>query len=231
MSKRIRLETKLCSAEGNISLLKPIVRRWFDVLQDYCERVPEDRGWWYGERPQVGFLSVAAWRANAVALEEWGTTKGTGNQKSRGRNDLWIGLDRRLERHAFFIEAKHCWCDIHLRRQTWKRRLENCVAAAQRAARRIRIERDLFFQDQSKVAAVFVTPFWNETREVGNSRKAAIKAWRQHCLAKMKSGLVALVVDRADQFDGNQAKKKAKQQFIGLALFLYEVGKRARPKL
>src|SRR6266516_7728725 len=111
--------------------LRPVLKSWFCVLEDYIDRVPGDLPFWYRERPQVGFFAEAAWRAGWAALEEWGMEKGSQLKPSRGRNDLWIGRGK----HEWFIEAKHAWCDIQkCKENSLETRLREALDAARKSA-------------------------------------------------------------------------------------------------
>ena len=58
--------------------------------------------YWYGERPQVGLLAAAVWLENGVALEEHSVKKLKERKRKRGRNDLYLNIDKTL----FECEAK-----------------------------------------------------------------------------------------------------------------------------
>ena len=211
----------MSSIKRELSLLKPLLTSWKEVIKEYAERSPDDCAYWYGERPQVGFLSVAAWRLKdekgnkGVALEEWGTTKGSHEESSYGRNDLWIGWGKK----GFSIEAKHCWCSINKSEEVIKKDLQACIAKAKDSARR------MIVSDEDKLsrrlAAVFVSAVWKEDRPpVDSSRKKAkaLKLWEKICKKQADTGLVEIVSDNPPM-----ATEPSDAECIGIALLLFEV--------
>jgi hypothetical protein len=78
---------------------------WRDMLEAYSHAAG-DQGWTWNERPQVGFLAAAVWRAGGVALTEYGVTKQALADRRRrcsGRGDLWAQVGGA----SHLIEAKH----------------------------------------------------------------------------------------------------------------------------
>lgn len=91
-----------------------LVEEWSLAHERFARLRPNDPAYWYGERPNIGVLSGAAWRCGLIAIEEFAMTKSastideSGAKSWRGRCDLWIGHDSYEE----FIEAKHISVEI-----------------------------------------------------------------------------------------------------------------------
>jgi hypothetical protein len=95
-------------ANAALKWLEPAIRMWTKVHCIYAEVFKEDDAlYWYNERPQVGALAAAAWKANMYALEEYATTKHHPiTKKKTGRIDLYIGDHNG---HSATLEAKLSW--------------------------------------------------------------------------------------------------------------------------
>jgi len=91
-----------------------LLKHLFLVHSKYNDRQIVNDKWtdcsfWYSERPQVGWISAAAWLAGGVALEEYAVEKLKAVGKDYGRCDLWFQLDAK---NSFACEAKHGWVDL-----------------------------------------------------------------------------------------------------------------------
>ncbi len=84
------LETEvLCRRE--VEWLEPVLTQWLRTNRDYLEEYDcEDALYSYNERASIGTLAGAIWKCNGLALEEYSATKGKGDDKSRGRVDLYF---------------------------------------------------------------------------------------------------------------------------------------------
>ena len=188
--------------------LRPILGSWYHVLKTYIKRVEGDLPFWYLERPQVGFLAIAAWRTGWAALEEWGTKKSSQRNQLHGRNDLWIGRGK-IE---FFIESKHTWCDIHNGKAKMKKALAKALVSAEVSAKELTCE-----PPAKKIAAVFVTPIWK-----GKDRKRISKdtqEWINSCKGVGADAVALVVLDERDKRgDGEKGER-----YIGSALLLLSV--------
>lgn len=94
------------------------MEEWILAIERFCRLSDGDVPYWYNERANVGVLSAAAWRAGAVALEEFQHEKidienfesktADKDAKWNGRCDLWISDGKRSER----VEAKFRWLNM-----------------------------------------------------------------------------------------------------------------------
>jgi hypothetical protein len=96
--------------------IKQLSSQWCDVIKAYSRVYSEksdlfhDALYWHSERANVGALSVAAWQAGFVALEESGLKKYTTPKVRRnGRLDLLIAPKQRGKNFDIAIEAKLRW--------------------------------------------------------------------------------------------------------------------------
>ncbi len=83
----------------------PMCKSWAFNIERYT-RLTElgDAPYYYNERANVGLLAGAAWSCGNIALEEFQSIKGTGNNERHGRIDLWICSENGTEE---YIEAKY----------------------------------------------------------------------------------------------------------------------------
>lgn len=126
-----------------------LLRSWATVHNEYLNSFPAggfETAWGFRERPQVGFLSAAAFRCGGVSLEEWATQKSNG----RGRNDLWLRLQPRSDSATYVIEAKHCWASLPVEGEKCFATVDESVADAVRSAEKLT-------PDQKRVAVSFVS--------------------------------------------------------------------------
>lgn len=126
-----------------------LLRSWATIHNEYLNSFPAgdfETAWGFRERPQVGFLSAAAFRCGGVSLEEWATQKSSG----RGRNDLWLRLQPRTDSATYIIEAKHCWARLPVEDEGCFATIDESVAEAARCAERLKA-------DQKRVAVSFVS--------------------------------------------------------------------------
>jgi hypothetical protein len=191
--------------------LRPILETWFMILENYITRVPKDLPFWYRERPQIGFLAAAAWQSGYAALEEWGMVKGSQKDKHRGRNDLWIGYPGGQE---WFIEAKHDWCDVSKGKTNCSDPLEKTLKSARTSAKQVNVTGKQCLCE--KVAAAFVTPFWNKKLAKPNFRKKMQRDWLEAC-DEAKAGVIALASISAPE---KYKPGKNGEVFFGMALLL-----------
>jgi hypothetical protein len=105
------------------------------TINRYCKAYNgSDAPYYYNERANVSFLTVASWSSGAIALEEYGTNKRSpkwhASKRGSSRCDLFIsagGTD-------FQIEAKHYWMPSHRREKWHKARVEHAFRKACEAA-------------------------------------------------------------------------------------------------
>jgi hypothetical protein len=93
-------------------LARSFAARHRDYLKFYTDKKgkPIDIGWFYNERPNIGFLAAAAWRIPGwIALEEFTTKKRVQGKAHRGRADLYIGVPRGNHFWEIAIESKLAW--------------------------------------------------------------------------------------------------------------------------
>jgi hypothetical protein len=84
-------------------ILGPVLERLVSIHRRFIQVCGDDPWpYWYGERPQVGLLAAAVWLENGVALEEHSVKKLKERKRKRGRNDLYLNIDKTL----FECEAK-----------------------------------------------------------------------------------------------------------------------------
>jgi hypothetical protein len=82
-------------ASHELKSLKPVLERLVKVHKRFIEVCGDDYWpYWYGERPQIGLLATAVWLKKGVALEEHSTKKRKERKLKRGRNDLYISIDK-----------------------------------------------------------------------------------------------------------------------------------------
>jgi hypothetical protein len=98
-----------------ISNFERVLEQWIKIQSEF-DAANEEGPFNYTERPQVGFLAAAIWRANGMALEEWKTEKvggGSGAESNayNGRCDLWFNTTSKPKDSDFgwYLEAKHLW--------------------------------------------------------------------------------------------------------------------------
>jgi len=99
-----------------------LLEEWIFAIEKYCRMSGGEAPYWFTERANVGLLAAAAWRAGAVALEEFQHEKSepdiseTGNTAEpitkNGRCDLWVCHGTKSER----IEAKFRWLNMNSER-------------------------------------------------------------------------------------------------------------------
>ncbi len=148
---------KIEHCKPHLAELRPVVECWFSVLEEYAARTQDAQGklddipFWYKERPQVGFFSIAAWLSGWAALEEWGTKKGVEQNAAYGRNDLWI----RRGDVEWFIEAKHAWCDLQNGREKTVETVKRAVKSATDSAKL-----NLDYGGSKNLATAFISLVW-----------------------------------------------------------------------
>lgn len=85
-----------------------VFNNWKEMQDRYYKEAREE-GWYYSERPSVGFLNAAVWRTGGVGMEEFEQTKtGSKRENFTGRAD-WFGI---LEGNKYWIEAKYAWLSL-----------------------------------------------------------------------------------------------------------------------
>jgi hypothetical protein len=109
-SRKLKLEEPWFSPDASKQLgaLKPVFKKLQSVHERYIafetyHGKDDDCGFWYRERPHIGFLAAAIWLADGIALEEYGTHKIIERERKRGRADLYF----RIAKQSFYCEAKH----------------------------------------------------------------------------------------------------------------------------
>ena len=90
-------------ASQKLKSLKPVFDRLVLIHQRFIQVCGDDPWpYWYAERPHIGLLAAAVWGEGGVALEEHSVKKRKERKLKRGRNDLYINIDKTL----FECEAK-----------------------------------------------------------------------------------------------------------------------------
>jgi hypothetical protein len=90
-------------ASQKLKFLGPVFKRLVSIHEHFVQVCGDDYWpYWYGERPQIGFLATAVWLEKGVALEEHSVKRLKERKFKRGRNDLYINIDKAL----FECEAK-----------------------------------------------------------------------------------------------------------------------------
>jgi len=204
------LKVQIKGSNSALEHLETTLHSWLHVVREYTYRVPKDLNdpnnkdyaWWSKERPQVGFLAIAAWLNGWAVLEEWGTRKSDG----WGRNDLWIGRGET----EFFIEAKQGCCFIEEDEEIIEKRLREHFVSAQNSARQLVEEKR-----GKRIAAVFITPSWRLSDQLGFEK--AREVWIQK--VSHVADAVALIVPSWN----NCARGKDGHRYVGSALLLATV--------
>lgn len=122
-----------------ISHWRTILNEWTQIHEDFASRATDDVGYWYTERTNVGFLSIATWRAGFIALEEHQKDKKDpldNRKKANGRGDFWIKGDSFSES----VEAKQKY--IQLGHPSNQKTIDAHLDYAVREARRARSKWD-----------------------------------------------------------------------------------------
>ncbi|MCR6629954.1 MAG: hypothetical protein NVV74_07825 [Magnetospirillum sp.] len=89
-----------------LNWLKPMLRRWGHLIDDYCAIHPKDVPYYYNERANVGLLAAAAWGPGSGSLEEYACERDHDEGQVRwGRADLYL-YD---QNNSATIEAKQIW--------------------------------------------------------------------------------------------------------------------------
>jgi hypothetical protein len=82
------------------------LKQWIVVIKDFCDYCEgEDAPYWYNERPSLGTLAGAIWKAGGFVLEEYRGTKRYRKKKWEGRVDLYFSWKNK----GYVIEAKQIW--------------------------------------------------------------------------------------------------------------------------
>jgi hypothetical protein len=106
-SQKLKFGNPWISPDVSMQLrpLKPVFEKLRSVHEYYIAslRKNDDCGFWYRERPHIGFLAAAIWLAGGIALEEYGTHKTIKQKRKRGRADLYF----KIANSSFYCEAKH----------------------------------------------------------------------------------------------------------------------------
>jgi hypothetical protein len=111
-----------------------ILNTWTKVLQRYLERTNDPKNdfpWLYSERSCVGMLSVAAWQAGGLGLEEWGTEKRRKGSSYRGRNDLYLQLGEGV----WYAEAKHAYINLDSDDTITKKKIKKTIVDSKQSAK------------------------------------------------------------------------------------------------
>jgi hypothetical protein len=85
--------------------LKPILRRWGHLIDDYCESHRRDTPYFYNEWTNVGMLAGAAWGPGSGAVQEYACRRVGGDGDRNGRADLYL-YD---QNNSATLEAKQLW--------------------------------------------------------------------------------------------------------------------------
>ena len=93
-----------------LEFLRPVLERWFDCIDRYnAVRGDNESPYWFDERANLGLLSVAAWMAEMVTLEQAPSKKQIEEGERNGRADLLIANQ---EQRAY-LQATQRWSRVN----------------------------------------------------------------------------------------------------------------------
>lgn len=99
-----------CSKKNKIRPLRPVLKKWRNILQKYNRVVSNDlHPYANNERTNTGLLAAAIWTSGGthVALEEFRVDRKDKNSSKRvGRSDLWFTLKKGDWEDGYNLEAK-----------------------------------------------------------------------------------------------------------------------------
>lgn len=101
MRKIIKIGNK--TAEKNFWRI--LLNKWFEIMDKYIEESKDDLPYWHSERANTGFIAAAAWKMDALAIEEYYTDRVFSSNRYKGHCDLWI----KYNNFEFSAEAKQLW--------------------------------------------------------------------------------------------------------------------------
>jgi len=163
------------SAFGN---LESVFSHWSRAINTYCKAYKgSDAPYYYNERANLSFLTIASWCAGAIALEEYGTKKHTasGGTLKRGssRCDLFISTGG----VNFQIEAKQYWMPSHRREKRHKASIAHAFHKACDAAM-------ANTESAARVGCVFFVPWWKTSSEYKSDPEFHIRTEIQRYLSE-----------------------------------------------
>ena len=82
-----------------------LLNKWFEIMDEYVKESKNDLPYWHSERANTGFLAAAAWKIDALAIEEYYTDRVYASGRYKGQCDLWI----KYNNFEFSAEAKQLW--------------------------------------------------------------------------------------------------------------------------
>lgn len=95
-----------------------VFSHWADFHRRYHQSVQETEiGWWYRERPNLGFINAAVHAAGGSGIEEYRAEKGRGGALRTGRADYYAILGGTRPRH-YSVEAKHAFVSLSTARES-----------------------------------------------------------------------------------------------------------------
>jgi hypothetical protein len=206
-TKTIGMKTKhrvICNER--LRSLRPILNGWVRLQKDYIHKVKNDLPWWYLERPQIGFLAGAVWRAKGIALEEWATKKGEKRHKTKnGRNDLWLQHEGR----EWYIEAKYIRCEL-------RKGDSNCAQKIKKHLDSAKVDvLKVHSPELQQLAVVFAAAQW---RGSAKEFAEAVKLWKRICVPeRSESDAVAVVTAKRCS---PRLKLYTTEKLIGLSVFI-----------
>ena len=212
------------SEDSKLSVIKPVLKSWIKIVEEYSTKMDWDACYWYNERANISVLSGAAWKTPSwLALEEFGTVKHSKSKEAKtahGRSDLYITKEN--HENSFAIEAKQAWQNIgdnadHLNSTKIK------FSGAWNDAGNL--EKD---EASTRVAACFVTPYILKkqfsTHESQFSTKAQVELnevvlkWLNSVNENLKPDVIAWIFPQSDKKD--QVKELDGYVYPGVCLLL-----------
>lgn len=139
-----------------------------------------DHPYWYDERTQVGWLTVAAHAKGWLPLQEPSVPRG---KKGIGRGDLWVYTARAGNTRVYDFEAKLADLPLHrLKRYKWFSDVDDIEGKLGRAVRQVR-DKKAGYEGDLGVGLVFV-----RLHVKRNARKAEMirlaQEFKKHATAK-----------------------------------------------
>jgi hypothetical protein len=119
---------------SSLEWFAPAIEQWSKTHCSYADAFQGgDALYWFNERPNVGALAIAAWKAGMYAVEEYAAKKSINpvtkrshptTEKKSGRIDLYVADEYGNE--AIF-EAKQCWVNKATSKENMQGKMENAL--------------------------------------------------------------------------------------------------------
>jgi hypothetical protein len=101
-----------CKTSPRWSFFRDSADGWIDCMEEYLAAVKvrldvDEFPFWYGERPLIGFLDAAVWRAGGITIQEYGIDKKPGIKEPE--------RESRLGRADFFFSVGKHFADVEFK--------------------------------------------------------------------------------------------------------------------